>query len=518
MNLAAGIREIVSAKGISEELVMDTVKDILTKAYQKFKGVNEIKIVQELDKNILDVFVVKQAVGRVTDKVNQILIREAAELLGQETVEKGELVDYRVNPITDFKEKEIAWVSENIMNRINNIEKDVIKYEYENKRNKLVSGTIVKIDERGNIYVDLGKTIALLPAANQSPVEHYEMDDMIKAVVRDVISGRGKRSRNKKDLNPSNVQIFLSRTSPELVRELLNQDIPEIGEGTIEIKRIVREPGYKTKVAVASDTIEPVAPCIGPHGVRITNVVKELGGEKIDVVRYSDDSDSFIKNALTPAKVERIIVQDESSKMVFAVVGMDQLAYAYGKQKKNVILAARLTGWKINIKTEAEIDEEQIESADVKELKNMFIDGTPLDELPGLGEDIIAALQENDVHTVESLVEVDEISGYANLSGLSEDQIKKIKKVLSESVEVEVEGEEGGTDTPNEEDDEGTSLGMLPDFNKKWIEKLKTAGITSIEELVDASQSGRLPGVEGLDAEEVKAIQAVLAENVEVED
>jgi N utilization substance protein A len=236
------------------------------------------------------------------------------------------------------------------------------------------------------------------------------------------------------------------------------------------------------------------------------------------VVRYSDDSDSFIKNALTPAKVERIIVQDESSKMVFAVVGMDQLAYAYGKQKKNVILAARLTGWKINIKTEAEIDEEQIESADVKELKNMFIDGTPLDELPGLGEDIIAALQENDVHTVESLVEVDEISGYANLSGLSEDQIKKIKKVLSESVEVEVEGEEGGTDTPNEEDDEGTSLGMLPDFNKKWIEKLKTAGITSIEELVDASQSGRLPGVEGLDAEEVKAIQAVLAENVEVED
>ncbi len=508
MNLAEGIKSIVSAKGIPEELILDTVKEVLTQAYVKFKSVNEINVNSDLDNNILEVFVVKTASEKVTDKINQISYQEASESLEVELEEINEetKVEVLTEPFKDFKEKEIVWISENILYKINNIEKDVIKYEFVKKRNTIVSGTIVKIDNSGNIFVDLGKTLALLPADEQSPVEHYEMDDMIKAVVTDV----GSKRRGRGEYGLGSVQVYLSRKSPELVRELLNVEIPELADGVIEIKRIVREAGYKTKVAVDSDTIEPVAPCIGPHGIRITSVVKELGGEKVDLVRYTDDYVTFVKNALTPAKVERVIVNDERN--VFAVVDMDQLAYAYGRRKMNVILAAKLTGSKINIKTETEVEDEQLEASNMQELHDIFVDGTPLSDLPGFSEDIINKLSENGVSTIEQLVEVDSEDIYTQLEGFSEEDVSEIKKMLSENVEVEMEDEEGA------EVFEGTDLSVLPDFKDEWIEVLKENNVSCIEDLIEIVQEDTYDSLEALSDDDKAEIKKILFENVEIEE
>ncbi len=510
MNLAAGIKEIVSAKGIPQELILDTVEEVLTQAYKKFKGVEKINVVSDLENNLLDVFLVKEAVNEVDDQVNQIKLDEAKEILKDEELEEGQMVDLPTAPFNDFKEKEIVWVSENILNKINNIEKDVIKYEFVKKKNRLVSGTIIKIDQKGNIFIDLGKTIALLPIEEQSPVEHYEMDDMIKAVVKDV-GGKSKR-RVRGEISPGNVQVVLSRTSPDLVKELLAVEIPEIADGVVNIKRIVREAGYKTKIAVTSDNVDPVAPCIGPHGIRITSVVKELGGEKIDVIRYEEEPVIFIKSALTPAKVGRVIFQDENEKMAFAVVEMDQLAYAYGRRKMNVILAAKLTGWKINIKTESEVEDENIEAASVKELENIFMDGTPISELPGFNEDTIEKLSESNIFTIESLVELNEANELGNIESLTEEEIKNIKDTLSEFVEVEEEGNDEETEY------EGTPLNILPDFTEGWITILQNGGIISIEDLVEAVQEDTLANVEGLEENDIKEIKRILAENVEIEE
>jgi N utilization substance protein A len=515
VNLAAGIKELVSAKGISEELILDTVKDILTKAYTKFKDVDEINVAQDLDRNILDVYIVREVVAEVEDAVNQISVEAAEEIKGA-PVEIGETVEVLTEPIKDFKEKEIVWISENIMNRINNIEKDIIKYEYTNKRNRLVTGTIVKKDDRGNIFVDLGKTIGMLPYENQSPMEHYELDDMIKTVVVDVIGERGKR-RKRKDFDPKNIQVFLSRTTPELVKELLAMEVLEVGEGTIEIRRIAREPGYKTKVAVYSDVVDAVATCIGPHGIRVTNVVKELGGEKIDIIRYTEDVRDMIKHSLTPARVDRVIIQDEESQTVFAVVEQDQLAYAYGRQKKNVILAARLCGWKINIKTESEIQEEKIESSDVTELRNVFIEGTPLSELPGLSDNLVDTLNENNIYSVEQLVEIDEQNVYAQIAGIEQTDIDDLKRIISENVEVEEIDGLGEVDETLEEIT-GTPLSELPNFEDSWIEALDSSGIHTVEQLVEVDEQAAYGGLTGLSDEDKDKIRKILAESVEVEE
>lgn len=515
MNLA-GIREIVKSKGISEEVILDVVKEILTKAYMKFKGAEEIVVNQELDSNVMEVFILREVVedeSQLEDTMNQVALEDAQKALKKKDIQLKEVVQYPSDPMKDFKEKEILWVSENILNKINLIEKDSIKYEYQRKKNELVTGTIIKKDDYGNIYVDLGNTMAMLPLDNQSPVEHYEVDDMIKAIVVEV---EGNRSKRRERFKKRNVQVFLSRSTPELVKELLRMEVPEVSDGIIEIKRISREPGYKTKVAVHSDTIDAVSTCIGPHGIRVTNVVKELGGEKIDIIRYSQEPREMIKHALTPAKVYRIIVENEETNSAFAVVEADQLAYAYGRQKKNVILAARLCGWKINIKTESEIEDEQIEAAGMQELKNVF--STPLSELP-LSEELINLLHENNVYSVEQLVEVEEQNSYASLESLEEDQVKIIKEVLSETVEVEDIEESYEEEVVEEEEEwEGTLLSELPDFKEAWIEVLNSENIQYIEELIELSQNDQLQEIGGLSDEDRAAISSILSENVEIEE
>lgn len=508
MNLAAGIKELVKAKGISEELILGAVKDVLTQAYMKFKGSEEINVVQDLDKNQLDVYIVKKVVEQVEDPANEISTADAESILG-ESPEIGEKAELLTEPVKDFREKGIAWVSENIVQKITLIEKDAIKYEYENKRNRLTSGSIVKKDKQGNIFVDLGNTMGILPIELQSPIEHYEVEDTLRAVVVGIERGRrrGRMPGNR------NVEIVLSRATPELVKELLAQEVPEVADGIVEIKRISREPGYKTKIAVDSDTIDAVSTCIGPHGVRVTNVVKELGGEKVDIVRYSENPREMIKYALTPAKVDRVIIEDEDSKAVFAVVEHDQLAYAFGRRKRNVVLAAKLCGWKINIKTESEVEEEEIEAADVRELKNVF--GTPLSDLPNLSEELITVLNDNDIYLIEQLVDIEDLH---KLENLSEDNIREIETILSENVEVEeIEPEEEG-DEETEEEWEGTPLSVLPEFKEEWIKALEGHGISSIEDLVGMVQADTFTAIDELEESDIDAIKKVLSDNVEIEE
>jgi len=450
VKLAEAIKQLVTTKGIPEELIVDTMKETMMAAYKNFKDMDNIKLAEGNGKSLFNILIVKDVVKRATNKSKQINVKEAQKLF-PDAVE-GQQIEIPANPFSEFSEKEINWVIENFLGALNRMEKDTIKFEYAKKKNKLVSGNIIKKDNQGNIFVDLGKTIGFLPLEEQSPMEHYETEDRIKAVVKEVYGDKTRVKRRKDEAASKQVQILLSRTSPDLVKELLSAEVPEMSDGSIEIKKIAREPGYKTKLAVYSDIVDPVSSCIGPHGMRITNVVKELGGEKVDVIRYSDEPKTFIKSALTPATVNRIIIQDASSKTVFAVVDKDQLSYAYGKQKKNVVLAAKLCGWKINVKTESEVSDEKIESEDIKGLHDIFMTGTPISELPDLDDALIQLLEQSGIVTVERLLEIDGENSYSIIEGIEENQIQKIKKVLSENVEYEDENKPEKETEEQEED------------------------------------------------------------------
>ena len=226
MNLAAGIRELGASKGISEELVFDTLKEVLVKAYIKFEKAQEIFIEQDNETHNIFIYIQKEVVKKVKDPTLEISLKEAQKLYPEIEINLTDKVNIPSEPVKIFNEREIAWVSENIINRVNLIAKDIVKHEFMKKKNKVVSGYIIKIDSKG-IYVDLEKTIGFIPNQEISPLEHYEQDDMIKAMVVDVIGGQipNKNFKRRDDLSPKMVQVFLSRNHPDIVKELLSVEV-----------------------------------------------------------------------------------------------------------------------------------------------------------------------------------------------------------------------------------------------------------------------------------------------------
>ncbi|HOJ50546.1 MAG TPA: transcription termination factor NusA [Spirochaetota bacterium] len=488
MDLSLAIKELVKTKGLSQELIISVIIDTLKEAYLKFYGIDDIKFKTENEK--IDIYLNKNVVENVVTPVKEISLKEAKKF--KKNVKVGEEIEVITSPEKDFNNpKSLQWVIDNILRKIKEAEKDIIGAEYKSKINKLVSGKVIKKDSKGSIFVDLGDTLGYLPVEEQSPLEHYEVDDVLKAIVKDVLSFSKRKGKDNR--------IVLSRTSPYLIKELLKLNVPEI-QDTIEIKKIVREVGYKTKILVYSDSVDPLSACVGPQGVRITSIIKEIGGEKIDIVRYSDDPKELIKNALVPAKVNRVILTDD--REAFAIVEKDQVAYAFGKQRKNVVLAAKLTGWKINVKVESEIGEE-IEKVGAAAIDNII--GTSLKEL-GLADNIIEKLNENNIYIVEQLVDAVNNNDLISMKGLTEEDIEDIKKIISEKVEIELE-EEG----------EGIPIENLPDISNEIIDKIKNNNIQHIEDLIKLMEVGKLNTLKGISVSELELIEKVIRENVEIE-
>jgi N utilization substance protein A len=283
----------------------------------------------------------------------------------------------------------------------------------------------------------------------QSPREEYHHGDRIKAMIAEV-----KKA-------PTGLEIILSRSHGEFVKRIFELEVPEIYDGTVEVFKIVREPGYRTKVAVYStrDDVDPVGACVGLKGVRIQAIVRELEGEKIDILKYDNDPIAFMRNALSPAEVQDIVVLDGGKRQALAIVPEQQLSLAIGKQGLNVRLANRLVDWNIDVKTEAQFQEMDISQEISRAASDLFSgigegeeEITKISELPDISERLVSLLKENGIELIETLISLtpEELEG---LTGLTPSDVEQIQKIIEDNVEI-IESDENDLDEDATEDEE----------------------------------------------------------------
>lgn len=433
--MAEAIRQLVQEKGIDEDLVFRMIEETLKAAYKRKYGTNENAVVSFNDEHTdVSIYSRKTIVDGVYNPVIEIELEEALEL--DPECEIGDELLIEVDP-REFDRISVQSAKQTAHQSIRDIQKDTLYSEYKDKVSEIIIGYYQR-ERNGNIYVDLGKVEGILPKKFQSPREMYRQNDRIKAYITEV----------KK--TPSGLQIVLSRTDPDFVRRIMELEVPEIYDHTVEIQKIVREPGYRTKVAVFSnrEDVDPVGACVGLKGVRIQAVIRELEGEKIDVLKYDEDPRVFIKNALSPAEVNDVVILDEEKRSALAVVSEQQFSLAIGKQGLNVRLANRLADWSIDVKTEEQFAEMDL-SADYRiAANNLFNDNEPIDEivavaeLPGITDELVAVLANNDITTVDQIFSLEEGS-LEKLDGMNEDMVTLLSEILSaDAIEV-VEPEEG---------------------------------------------------------------------------
>lgn len=419
--LADAVRMLVQDRGISEELVQRTIEEFLLAAYKKKYGTIDNAVVRFSDTgDEVTISARKSIVDEVMDPVEEISLEEAREFV--EECEIGDELLIEINP-KDFDRVAIQSAKQKAKQTLREIQKDTLYSEFKDKVGEMIIGYYQR-ERNGNIYVDLGKTEGIMPKKYQSPREIYRPNDRIKALIYEV---------NK---SPSGLQIILSRTHTDFVKRNFELEVPEIYDKTVEIFKIVREPGYRTKIAVYSnrEDVDPVGACVGMKGVRIQAIVRELEGEKIDILKYEPDPRVFIKNALSPAEVQNVMILDETKRQALAVVGENQLSLAIGKQGLNVRLANRLVDWNIDVKTEQQFEEMPMSSEQKEAISNLFTDIhdegdeeiTNIAELPGISTRLAEILRQNGVELIETLVSFnkDELE---NLEGLTAKDVKTIQ-------------------------------------------------------------------------------------------
>ncbi|MGC2424432.1 MAG: transcription termination factor NusA [Nitrospirota bacterium] len=354
------IDQICKEKGISKDVLLEAVESALVSAARrKFPENENIRVKVDPKNGKISIHLIYQVVTEVEEPGNQMTLEEAKEL--DPTAEIGGEVDI-LQDFEGYGRIAAQTAKQVIVQRVKEAERDIIVNEYSGRIGDLVNGIVMR-QEKGNYIIDIGKTEAVLPMREQAPRENYKQGDRVRAYLLDV------RTTNK------GPQIVLSRSNPELVSKLFEMEVPEIYENIVQIKGAVREAGDRTKIAVQSkdSAVDPVGACVGMKGSRVQAVVRELRGEKIDIIPWTEDPIQFISKALSPATVEKVAV-DEDEKSALVIVSDTQLSLAIGKKGQNVRLAAKLTGWKIDIYSESEYDkmtqkdrEKEIEEAIARE-------------------------------------------------------------------------------------------------------------------------------------------------------
>lgn len=339
------LQEIVKEKGITEDVIFEALESALISSYKKNFGSSQ-NVLVEIDKQTGSslVFAVKEIVEEVEDDSLEISLEEAKEI--NQNLELGDSVKIEITP-KDFGRIAAQTAKQVVIQRIKDAERDVIYDEFINRENEIITGMIQRIS-KGNVYIDLGKTEAVLPPTEQIEGEEYKPGDRLKLLILEV---------KKTTKGP---QIILSRSHPGLVKRLFELEVPEINSGIVEIYSISREAGSRTKIAVYSKDpdVDPLGACVGFKGARVKAIVDELNDEKIDIVIWSNNIEEFLANSLSPSNVIRVII-DDKDKFALIVVPDYQLSLAIGKEGQNARLAAKLTNWKIDIKSETQYMESQ---------------------------------------------------------------------------------------------------------------------------------------------------------------
>jgi N utilization substance protein A len=341
------LRDLAHEKGIEEEVLFEAIEAALISAYKRnFGSAQNVRVALDRSSGTYHVYAIKTVVDQVTDDVLEISLAQAQEIKPE--YEVGDVIDIEVTP-ANFGRIAAQTAKQVVVQRIREAERGIIYDEFSSREGDIITGVVSDVENR-NVYLNIGKTEAVLMPAEQIPGETYEHGQHIKAYIVEV------RKTNK------GPQVVVSRTHPGFLKRLFEFEVPEIQDAIVEIKSVAREPGARSKIAVWSSEaeVDPVGACVGHKGMRVQAIVDELGSEKIDIVKWNQDPAKFIANALSPAKVVSVAV-NEDEKISRVVVPDYQLSLAIGKEGQNARLAAKLTGWKIDIKSESQAADEVLD-------------------------------------------------------------------------------------------------------------------------------------------------------------
>jgi N utilization substance protein A len=463
--------EILSKeKGIDPQIVLDAVKDAMLVAARKQFRTTE-NMVAELDEKTggIQIYVVKQVADPVEDPLNQISLSDALQV--NPAAEVGSEVKFAKS--TDALGRISAQTAKQvILQKVREAERETIYSEYSDRVGELVNCTIKRIEAQ-DLIVDLGKTEARLPRKEQSKLESYSVGERVRCVIKSVEKA-GKIAG-----------VIVSRAAPELVMRLFEQEVPEIYDNTVVIKGCAREAGERTKIAVFSRDrdVDCVGACVGMKGMRVQSIIRELRGEKIDIIEFSEDPVVFATHALSPAKISRVAIVDASERHMEVIVDDTQLSLAIGKKGQNVRLAAKLLGWKIDIKSEEE-KRQEVESA----MAALVVPGAPVSVLieHGLPEKVVEKLIEAGVPTVERLGSMtpEELE---QIQGIGPKMVEKIGASVN-SYYGQFEDEQAPVASADPEAEQLAE--QMPEDESATVEELAASDETAITEEEDMQLAG----------------------------
>jgi N utilization substance protein A len=402
------IEQVSKEKGIDKAILVSALENAMVSAAKKTFG-HQRKIEAQFNPEIgeVELFEAKTVVETVQDPATEIILNEARDTLDPDAEIGDELLCKLDSSM--FGRIAAQAAKQNIVQRVRDAEREIIYNEFKGREGQLVNGIVQRFEKR-NIIVNLGRTDAILPEKEQVPRERYRQGDRIRAYIVSVeITSRGP-------------QIVLSRTHPGMLIQLFAQEVPEIYEGIVEVKGAAREPGGRAKIAVVSNDpdVDPVGACVGMKGTRVQAVVQELRGEKIDIVHWIPDQAEYVCRALAPAKVSKIIIDDDEHSME-VIVPDDQLSLAIGKKGQNVRLGSRLTGWRIDVRSEAEAEEETRRARQ------------SIGAIPGINDLVVELLYQAGFKSAEEIAESD-LDEILDIEGISKERAEALHKSAKEFV------------------------------------------------------------------------------------
>jgi N utilization substance protein A len=485
-------------KGIDPQIVINAVEDAIVIATRKsLKTQEPLRAVLNKDTGAIDVFAVKQVVeneDELEDPQSQLTLEEAREIdptaqVGSE-VRSHRATHLMSNP-SGLGRISAQLAKQVIFQKVREAERDTVYNEYIGRVGEIVNATVKRI-EGPDVIFDIGKAEARAPKKEQSRLESFAVGERVRVVI------------TKVEKSAKGPQVIVSRAAPDLVQHLFQTEVPEIYDGTVVIRAIAREAGERTKIAVMSKDkdVDPVGACVGMKGMRVQSIIRELRGEKIDIIEYHEDAVTFAEKALQPAKVSRVSVVDASDKHLEVIVDDTQLSLAIGKKGQNVRLAAKLLGWKIDIKSEEEKRQE------VEQQMAALVGGsdTPLERVPDLDPDIIARLTAGGVSTVEGVADMTPEQLEA-IEGIGPDEVEKISYAVSNyfsSLEAEapsqdvvvdqLTGDEGVTPADDVGPDSAGQSGSTVELSQ-----LQDAEAESSSELFEEGQALEAAAVSGVE-------------------
>jgi N utilization substance protein A len=407
--LARVIEQVSKEKGIDRSIVVQAVENAMLSAAKKVIG-GDMRIEAQYNPEIgeVELFKILTVVEQVSNAELEIALVDAREKLDPEAQLGDELLEKLAQ---SYGRIAAQAAKQNLIQRLRDAERDIIYNEFKDRKGELTHSGIVQRFEKKNIIVNLGRTDAILPEKEQIPRERYRQGDRIRAFILDVeMGGKGP-------------QIVLSRTHPGFLIKLFEQEVPEIYEGIVEVKGAAREPGGRAKIAVVShdQDVDPVGACVGMKGTRVQSVVQELRGEKIDIVHWTPDPAEFVVRAMAPARVAKIVM-DEDAHSMEVVTPDDQLSLAIGKKGQNVRLASRLTGWNLEVRSEAEAEDESRRAR------------LSLSAIPGVGDVTAELLFQHGFKSAEEVAQAGE-TALAEVEGIPPEKVPAVLAAARSHVE-----------------------------------------------------------------------------------